>query len=80
MATMAAVGLGTAWSLVALGMTGHLVTARLKRWGSVVGGIVLILAGLATALRGTEAYHRLLGCPPAAGQASPAAPPCCKGE
>jgi sulfite exporter TauE/SafE len=83
MAMMAAVGLGTVWSLLVLGMTGHVVTLRLKRWGATVGGVVLVLLGLTTALRGTEVYHRLLGCPPAVAQPAdvpPAGPPpCCGG-
>ena len=64
MATMAALGVGTAWSLLLLGMSGHVVTQRLRRWGTVAPGVILILLGLATGLRGTEAFHRILGCPP----------------
>ena len=78
MAMMAALGVGTVWSLLALGLTGHLLTARLRRWGVILGGVVLVVLGIATALRGTEVYHRLLGCPPSAGQAAPASHPCCR--
>jgi hypothetical protein len=74
MATMAALGLGTAWSLAALAMTGRMVTERLRKWGPAVAGVVLVLLGLATVLRGTEAFHHLLGCPPAAA----AAHSCCE--
>ncbi len=63
MLVMGAMGIGTAWSLLALGMTGQMVTARLRRWGSVAAGVVLVALGVATALRGTEAFHHLLGCP-----------------
>jgi sulfite exporter TauE/SafE len=76
MAIMAAMGLGTAWSLLALGLTGHTLTLRLRRWGTVVAGTVVVLLGVATALRGTEAFHRLLGCQAAGTQA--AAAPCCE--
>ena len=57
---MAALGVGTAWSLLALGMSGHMVAQRLRRWGTVAPGVILILLGLATGLRGTEAFHRIL--------------------
>jgi len=76
MAIMAAMGLGTAWSLIGLGLTGHMMTSRLRRWSTVVAGTVVVLLGLATALRGTEAFHRLLGCPAVESQAE-SAPPCC---
>jgi len=78
MAMMAALGLGTAWSLAALAMTGRMVTERLRKWGPTVAGVVLVLLGVATVLRGTEAFHRLLGCPPAARQPASAPPSCCE--
>jgi sulfite exporter TauE/SafE len=77
MMIMAAMGLGTVWSLLALGLTGGLVGARLRRWGVVLGGIVLILAGAATALRATTVFHRWLGCPPASVRPADNAPDCC---
>ena len=78
MAVMAAMGLGTVWSLLVLGMTGQMVTARLRRWGPAVGGAVLVVLGLVTVLRGTEAFHHLLGCPPPPVVVeTPAPPPCC---
>jgi sulfite exporter TauE/SafE len=61
MATMAAVGAGTVWALLLLGMTGHALRARTRRWGAVVGGIVLVLLGAVTLLRGTGAMHHLMG-------------------
>ena len=76
MAIMAAMGLGTAWSLLALGLTGHLMTSRVRRWGTAVAGTVVVLLGVATAMRGTEAFHCLLGCP-SMGTHAEAAPPCC---
>ena len=75
MLTMAAVGAGTLWSLLLLGMTGRLIHARLRRWAAVVAGVVLILLGVATALRGTTAFHRILGCP-----APPSGGACCATE
>ncbi len=61
MATMAAMGAGTVWSLLLLGMTGYALRARARRWGAVVGGIVLVLLGTVTILRGTGAMHHLMG-------------------
>ena len=80
MATMAAVGLGTAWSLAVLAMTGRMVTERLRKWGPAVAAVVLVLLGVATVLRGTEAFHRLLGCPPAPPDVAAAPPACCEGK
>ncbi len=61
MATMAALGAGTAWSLLLLGMTGYALRARARRWGAVIGGIVLVLLGTVTIMRGTGAMHHLMG-------------------
>jgi uncharacterized protein len=83
MILLASMGIGTAWSLVILGLTGHVVTVRMKRWGATAAAVVLVLAGLATVLRGTETFHHLIGCPAApttpAAPGSPAAvtPTCC---
>jgi len=73
MAVMAGLGVGTAWSLLVLGLTGQLLTIRLRRWGGAIGGSVLVLLGIATVLRGTETFHYLLGCPPAVHQRASAA-------
>ncbi len=62
MATMAAMGLGTMLPLAALGGASSLVGSHLKSWGARAGGIILVLLGLATVLRGTELFHSLLGC------------------
>jgi hypothetical protein len=91
MATMAALGLGTVWALLLLGLTGSLMTLGLRRWGAAVAGVVLLVLGVATVLRGTEMFHQLLGCPrvnaPAATSAGavegssccqPEVPPCCQ--
>jgi len=59
MATMAAVGLGTLWALLALGMTGYAVRARTPSWGSAVAGVVLVLLGAMTILRGSGLLHHL---------------------
>lgn len=90
MATMAGVGVGTIWSLALVAVTGQVIRPRLRRWGMFAGGIILILLGAATALRGTDAVHGVLGCPDcqaaaahesAGRQAGPAAVPttrpCC---
>ena len=71
MLTMAAMGVGTVWSLLLLGLSGHLLSLRFRRWGAYAAGLLLVLLGLATALRGTEAFHHLLGCP------AVRAAPCC---
>ena len=73
MALMAGLGLGTLWSLLLLGSLGHALGVRLRRWSATLAGVVLVLLGVATALRGTAAFHRWLGCPAIA--AAPA--PCC---
>ena len=65
MATMGGVGLGTMVPLVLLGALSRLSGLHLRSWAPRAGGIVLVLLGLTTAFRGTEIYHRLLGCPPA---------------
>jgi len=81
MATMAAMGVGTVWALLLLGMSGHVLTLRLRRWGAATAGAVLIVLGLATVLRGTEAFHHVLGCPRPPAQEAPARPapcPCCE--
>lgn len=75
MMTMAAMGIGTVWALLLLGMTGQAISLRLRRWSPVLAGAVLIVLGAATAARGTEAFHRLLGCPHAARAAAKS--PCC---
>jgi hypothetical protein len=62
MATMAAVGVGTVWALLLLGLTGSFFQQKFRRWAAPVGGAVLILLGLAIALRATDTFHHLLGC------------------
>jgi len=61
MATMTAMGVGTVWSLLLLGMTGYALRIRARRWGAVIGGIVLVLLGTVTIMRGTGAMHHLMG-------------------
>ena len=81
MLTMAAVGVGTLWSLLLLGITGQLIHARIRRWGSVAAGVVLVALGLVTALRGTDALHRVLGCHGRTGTPAPifsSQRPCCE--
>jgi uncharacterized protein len=63
MFTMGAMGIGTIWALLLLGLTGHLVTFRRRRGSPMAAGIVLLLLGTATIARGTGAFHRILGCP-----------------
>ena len=73
MATMAAMGLGTVWSLLLLGLGGRMLSLGLRRWARPVAAGVVILMGLATVLRGTDVFHHVLGCPQA--QAAPTLPP-----
>jgi len=51
MGIMAAMGVGTIWALLILGMTGHVIKAKWKRWGAVLVGIVLVTMGTWTILR-----------------------------
>lgn len=51
MGIMAAMGVGTVWALLILGMTGHMLRAKWKRWGVFLTGIVLIAMGAWTFLR-----------------------------
>jgi uncharacterized protein len=83
MVTMGALGLGTALPLLLLGSVSLLSGVHLRNWAPKAGGILLILLGLTTALRGTAIYHRLLGCPAEATLSQAATDtknPCCTGE
>lgn len=60
-AMMAALGLGTVWALLLLGITGYALDRRFRRWGSLAGGIVLVVLGVTTVLRGTGLMHRMMG-------------------
>ena len=71
MATMGAFGAGTLWALLVLGVTGRMLNVWFRRWGATVAGIVLLLLGVATLLRGTGVWHRVLGC------SAGAEPSCC---
>jgi uncharacterized protein len=62
MATMAAMSVGTGWSLLLLGMLGRFASLRARRWSAVMGGAVLVFLGLITILRSNEWFHRALGC------------------
>jgi uncharacterized protein len=63
MALMAAVGVGTLWSLLLLGFAGQLAMPRTRRLSAIVGGILLVILGTVTIARGTALFHRVLGCP-----------------
>jgi hypothetical protein len=63
MLVMAALGVGSSWSLLVLGLTGNMIQAPLRRWGTIAGGVLLVALGGVTTLRGTETFHHLLGCP-----------------
>lgn len=63
MATMGALSLGTTLPLLLLGGVTRLTGLHLRSWAPKAGGIILVLLGLCTALRGTSAFHQLLGCP-----------------
>ena len=64
MLLMAALGIGTAPVLLAVGLSGGLVTSRFKGVGLRAAGVVVIVLGLATGLRGTGVLHQYLpSCP-----------------
>jgi len=61
MGIMAAMGLGTVWALLILGVTGHVIAARWRRWGIVVVGVSLIAMGTWTILRKAHVLPPLPG-------------------
>ena len=69
---MAAMGLGTTWALLILGMTGHAIEARWRKWGIVVVGVLLIVMGTWTILRKAHVLPPLPGM-----HALPKASSCC---
>jgi uncharacterized protein len=83
MAVMAALGLGTMVPLLLLGGVTRLTGIHLRNWGRQAGAVILVLLGIATSLRGTTAFHHLLGCASAPiqpqAQADPVKP-CCTGK
>ncbi|SNB46679.1 sulfite exporter TauE/SafE family protein [Geobacter sp. DSM 9736] len=80
-AVMAGLGIGTLLPLLALGTAGRLAGLHFRRWASVASGVILVLLGTGTMLRGTPLYHQLLGCSNQAAAPTPAAKPhCCSGE
>lgn len=62
LAVMAAVGLGTTWSLLLLAFVGSTFTRKFRRFGAMTGGGLLVALGVVTILRGTPAFHQMLGC------------------
>jgi uncharacterized protein len=83
MIMMAALGAGTIWSLMLLGLTGYLFTIKFRRRAAVFAAIVLMLLGGITIARGTQGFHHLLGCSCENQTSTDAAinsddtPPCC---
>lgn len=57
MLIMGAVGLGTAPVLLAVGLSGGLLTARFKAIGLRAAGVVVIILGVLTILRSTDLLH-----------------------
>ncbi len=74
MSLMAAMGVGTVWSLLLLGFAGQFAMPRTRRLSAIVGGLLLVILGAVTIARGTEMFHRVLGC------SSPSHSCCCGGE
>lgn len=83
MAIMAGMGAGTIGPLLLLGAFGRLIGLHIRRWGRVAGGIILIVLGMSTILRGTPWYHGILGCRPQgetqSSRSTAASPTCCPG-
>jgi uncharacterized protein len=83
MAIMAALSLGTMVPLLLLGSLTRLTGMHLRNWGRKAGAVILVLLGIATSLRGTTAFHHLLGCGSAPIQPQAQADqvkPCCAGK
>lgn len=83
MAVMAGMGFGTVVPLLLLGAFGGTLNRGSRRWARWGGGTILIVLGIVTILRGSTAFHHLLGCPspPAAvPTGATATPPCCEGH
>lgn len=59
MMLMGGVAMGTMWSLVLLGMVGRAAAKRLRRFGTAAGGILLVIFGVVTMMRGTTFLHHL---------------------
>ncbi|MCM0080891.1 sulfite exporter TauE/SafE family protein [Geomonas sp. Red32] len=80
--TMFALGVGTSIPLLTLGVVTRISKLHLRSWAPKAGGVILILLGVTTALRGTAAFHHLLGCPsgPAHQEAVSQEKPCCTGK
>lgn len=77
MSVMAGLGLGTVVPLLLLGAFSSTFSRWSRRWGRWTGGTILVLLGLLTMLRGSSAFHHLLGCPGHAG-GSQCVLPCCE--
>jgi len=61
MGIMAAMGVGTIWALLILGMTGHMIKTKWKRWGAVLIGILLAAMGTWTILRKAQVLPPIPG-------------------
>jgi len=61
-AVMAGMGLGTLVPLLLLGTFSSVFNRWSRRWGRWVGSIILIVLGVVTMLRGSSAFHKVLGC------------------
>jgi len=82
MVTMGALGIGTGLPLLLVGGLTRFPGIHMRSWAPRASGIILILLGLVTALRGTAVFHHLLGCPeaPSLDQAAGSPEkPCCQG-
>lgn len=81
MLLMAAMGVGTMWSLLVLGLTGHAVKVQWKRRGAVAVGVLLVLLGSWTILRKAGALPPLPGMDaPALGAPGPSSDCCGAGR
>ena len=61
-AVMAGMGLGTLVPLLLLGTFSSVFNRWSRRWGRWVGSAILIVLGVITMLRGSSAFHQVLGC------------------
>lgn len=80
MATMGGLGVGTVVPMLLAGGATRLCGIHLRSWAPKAGGIILIVLGLITSLRGAQFFHHLVGCPSAPQTGIEVQKPCCPAD